>query len=89
MTARLAACAQLSGPVASTYRWLDRVDHAEEWACAFKTAGRAWPALARFIRARHTYEVPQVTHEPLDGTADYLAWVDAQVDPDPDHGAAP
>ena len=33
---RLAACAQVSGPVASTYWWEDSVERAEEWLLTLK-----------------------------------------------------
>ena len=30
---RLAACAQVIGPVSSTYRWRSNIEHASEWYC--------------------------------------------------------
>ncbi len=77
--ARLAACAQVTGPVQSTYRWRDRVEETEEWCCTMKTIGAAWPALASFIRGEHPYELPEIVVAPLDGTAEYLAWVSSNI----------
>ena len=34
---RLAACAQVSGPITSTYRWQGQIENAEEWLCTAKT----------------------------------------------------
>lgn len=34
---RLAACVQVLGPVASTYRWRGAVERATEWLCLAKT----------------------------------------------------
>lgn len=34
---RLAACVQVNGPIASTFRWQGKVETAEEWACVIKT----------------------------------------------------
>lgn len=77
--AGLAACAQVAGPVWSIYRWHDRIEQAEEWRCSMKTIGAAWPALASFIRGQHPYELPEIVVAPLDGTAEYLAWVGSSV----------
>ena len=77
--AGLAACAQVTGPVWSSYRWRGGVEQAEEWRCSMKTTGAAWPALASFIRAEHPYELPEIVVTPLDGTAEYLAWVSSSV----------
>ncbi len=32
---RLAACAQVQGPIASVYRWQGAVERATEWYCRF------------------------------------------------------
>lgn len=77
--AGLAACAQVTGPVWSIYRWQGQVEEAEEWRCSMKTIGAAWPALAGFIRREHPYELPEIVVAPLDGTAEYLAWVSSSV----------
>lgn len=77
--ARLAACAQVTGPVLSVYRWRGEVQDAEEWRCSLKTTGEAWPALAAFLRGEHPYELPEIVVAPLDGTTEYLAWVQSCV----------
>ena len=77
--ARLAACAQVIGPVLSVYRWQGEVQEAEEWRCSLKTVGAAWPALAAFLRSEHSYELPEIVVAPLDGTTEYLSWVESCV----------
>lgn len=77
--ARLAACAQVSGPVLSVYRWQGVVREAEEWRCSLKTISAAWPALVTFLRGEHPYELPEIVVAPLDGTTEYLAWVQSCV----------
>jgi len=37
VAARVAACAQISGPVTSVYRWRGAVETAAEWRVQFKT----------------------------------------------------
>ena len=79
VTARLAACAQVVGPVASTYRWAGAVERAEEWYCHFKTTRAQAEALAAAIRARHSYELPELVAVPLDGSEEYLRWIAENV----------
>ena len=85
---RLAACAQVGGPVASVYRWQGRVERADEWVCRAKTTRAALPALERRVRSLHPYELPEILATPVTGPAAYLAWVRAEVVPPPPDGAA-
>ena len=77
--ARLVACAQVSGPIASTYRWQGGVERAEEWYCHLKTAPDRFDAVADAIRARHPYETPEIVGTLVTGTDDYAAWVRESV----------
>lgn len=80
---RLAACVHVVGPVASTYRWHDAVERAEEWACHCKTTAAAAPGLIARIRAGHPYELPEILVLPVvDGDPAYLRWIEASVRPD-------
>jgi periplasmic divalent cation tolerance protein len=77
---RLAACAQVSGPVTSTYWWEGEVQRATEWVCVYKTVARRVAELTAVVRAVHSYDVPEILVSPLSGgDADYLAWVDAET----------
>ncbi|WP_228977595.1 divalent-cation tolerance protein CutA [Streptomyces sp. DH12] len=74
--ARVAACAQVSGPVTSVYRWEGAVETAQEWQVLFKTAATRYDALETHLRARHDYATPEIIATPVvRGGADYLAWV--------------
>ena len=73
---RLAACAQVLGPVSSTYRWKGNSEHAEEWYCHLKTTVERLAELQKRIRELHPYEVPEVIAVPIShGDEQYLAWV--------------
>lgn len=79
---RLAACAQVSGPVSSTYWWDGEITTAAEWTCTLKTTSRRLPALMAALRAAHPYEVPEIlVTSTVGGDPDYLAWVRAETDP--------
>jgi len=73
---RLAACAQVQGPVQSTFHWQGAVDRASEWYCHLKTTRAAFPALERLIRSLHPYDVPEIIATPVvAGHEPYLAWI--------------
>jgi periplasmic divalent cation tolerance protein len=77
---RLAACAQVVGPVSSTYWWEGRVEHAEEWYCSLKTTDQRLPALQQRIRELHPYEVPEIVATPIaGGDPQYLDWIRTEV----------
>ncbi|MFE9248811.1 divalent-cation tolerance protein CutA [Streptomyces sp. NPDC007088] len=78
--ARLAACAQIDGPVTSVYRWEGRVETDTEWRVLYKTTAAAFDALSAHIAAEHDYEVPEIIATPITAGGDaYLAWVGREV----------
>ncbi|WP_244945275.1 divalent-cation tolerance protein CutA [Couchioplanes caeruleus] len=78
--ARVAACAQVSGPVTSTYWWEGKVEAAEEWRITFKTTTARYAALERHIREHHSYDVPEILCSPVTaGNPEYLEWLDAET----------
>lgn len=82
VTDRLAACAQVSGPVASTYRWGGAVEQASEWMCQLKTTRGQLAAIEAAFAHLHPYELPELTAVPLDGSAAYLRWIRDAVAPE-------
>jgi periplasmic divalent cation tolerance protein len=77
---RLAACAQVLGPVSSTYRWQNQVEQAEEWYCHLKTTLARLPALQARIRELHSYEQPEIIALPIvGGDPGYLRWIEEVV----------
>lgn len=82
VAARLAACAQVDGPITSTYWWDGALETASEWRVTFKTRSDLVSALTERIRAAHTYDVPEIVATPIvGGLPDYLAWIDAETSP--------
>ena len=77
---RLAACAQVLGPIVSTYWWQGAIETAGEWLCLLKTPSSRFSALAAHIRSEHSYATPEVTATPIThGSPDYLAWIDQET----------
>ena len=73
---RLAACANVVGPIRSIYRWQGEVEDAAEHLLLLKARAADVPAVDRRVRALHSYDVPEVLALPVAaaGTA-YLAWL--------------
>ena len=73
---RLAACAQIVGPVTSTYWWKGAMETAEEWVAVMKTTERLSAQLIAAIKAEHSYETPDIVAISIvDGLPDYLNWI--------------
>jgi len=72
---RLAACANVVGPIRSIYRWQGAVEDAAEHLLLLKARARDVTVLGERVRALHSYEVPEVLALPIRaGSAAYLAW---------------
>lgn len=73
---RLAACANVIGPIRSIYRWQGAVEEADEHLVLLKARGSDVAALEARVRALHSYDVPEVLALPVTaGSAAYLAWL--------------
>ena len=81
--ARLAACGQVAGPVASTFWWNEELERAEEWFVFLKTTADRYAELAAFITERHSYDEPEILAVPIiAGAAPYLAWLREETRPE-------
>lgn len=77
---RLAACANLLGPVESTYWWKGAVESAEEVILLLKTRASLFDRLSERIRGLHSYECPCIVAYPITlGTPDFLAWIETET----------
>lgn len=61
---RLAACANIDGPVSSTYLWKGVVEQAFEHVLWLKTTAPRWDALAALVAELHPYDVPALVAMP-------------------------
>ena len=79
---RLAACANVLGPVQSVYWWDGAVQTGDEAALILKTREDCVEALVARVKALHSYEVPCVATLPVaGGNADFLKWVETEAQP--------
>ena len=73
---RLAACANLIGPIRSIYRWKDNVEDATEHLLIIKTRANLYAALEKRVKELHSYEVPEIIAVKIEsGSPQYLAWI--------------
>jgi periplasmic divalent cation tolerance protein len=80
--ARLAACAQVAGPVASMYWWDGALERAEEWLVLFKLPADRYEELAAFVTERHSYDEPEIVALPIvAGSIAYLSWLREETRP--------
>ena len=83
---KLAACAQVVGPIVSTYRWQGKVEVADEWLVLIKTRTELYSKVEAAVRKMHSYENPEIVAIPIDRTTpDYLSWVyqETKTEPEP------
>lgn len=77
---RLAACAQVVGPISSVYWWQGEVESAAEWYCHLKTTADRVPALLARIRELHPYETPEIIAlAVMEGDPGYLKWIEESL----------
>ncbi|MFF5634749.1 divalent cation tolerance protein CutA [Streptomyces sp. NPDC012825] len=82
--ARLAACAQVSGPLTSVYHWRGAIEASEEWQVEFKTTEARHPALEAHLLAAHDYETPEILATRVTRVSEgYARWVERETAPDP------
>jgi len=78
---RLAACAQVVGPIKSTYWWQGAIEQGEEWLCLIKSKFSLYKQIEETIKKMHPYTVPEIIAVPvLAANPDYLSWMDAELD---------
>jgi periplasmic divalent cation tolerance protein len=76
LTARLAACVNLTGPIDSLYWWEGRIQRDSEVLMIIKTREELFDRLEEAVRRLHPYDVPEVVGLPIvRGSAPYLGWI--------------
>lgn len=82
VTRRLAATAQVHGPVRSFWWHLGERGDGEEWFATFKTTSDRYPDLEAHLISEHPWDNPEVTAVRLaTGSANYLAWIESTTAP--------
>jgi periplasmic divalent cation tolerance protein len=82
VAARLAACANIGGPIDSIYRWQGRVERAREVPLVLRTRAVLFDRVAAEAAALHPWEVPAITATGISSAApSYADWIAAETGP--------
>lgn len=74
--ARLAACAQVDGPIRSHYTWEGKTESEDEYRVTFKFAWSKAADLQAWVHTRHPYDLPQWVGIQADlASPAYQAWI--------------
>ena len=77
---RVAACVNVIPGAYSVFHWEGKVQEAAEWLLLIKTTRDRLEPLKSELRKIHSYTVPEVVAVPIvDGSDEYLEWVDREV----------
>lgn len=77
---RLAACVNIVAGLQSIFRWQGKIDKAYESLLLIKTTKPVFPALLKFLKNRHPYQVPEIISLPIQsGNREYLRWIETSV----------
>ena len=77
---RLAASAQVIGPISSIYSWNGQLETAEEWLVLFKSRSDLFAELSALVQQLHPYDRPEVVAVPITaGARSYLDWMNGQL----------
>ncbi|MBA4227662.1 MAG: divalent-cation tolerance protein CutA [Hyphomonas sp.] len=75
LEARLAACANLEGPVTSSYRWKGVIEQSFEFILWLKAPEANWAKIDAMVQRLHPYDVPAIVAMPLTHVSSaYEAW---------------
>ncbi len=77
---RLVACAQISAPITSIYRWQGKVCTATEYTLALKTLRQHYPIIKEIILREHPYETPEIIAQEITMISEsYAHWLQQEV----------
>jgi periplasmic divalent cation tolerance protein len=77
---RLVACAQISGPVSSSYWWQGKIASSEEYLLVMKSDESRYDELEQCIRELHPYETPEIIATVITHLSeDYRQWLEKEL----------
>jgi periplasmic divalent cation tolerance protein len=80
LSARLAACVNISSTIESHYWWKGKRTRGKEVMLFIKTKAAAYKKLEALLLKHHSYSVPEIIALPLaNGSKSYLRWIAREV----------
>jgi periplasmic divalent cation tolerance protein len=78
--ARLAACAQVEGPIVAYYFWDGVKEKSEEYRVTFKGLPAQIASLETWVHARHPYQLPEwIVIKTEHVSEKYLSWARSRL----------
>lgn len=77
---RLIACAQVSGPITSYYRWEGSIANSTEFTLTLKTTSKLCEQIITQLKEYHPYDLPEIViQSSTQGSVEYVKWVESEV----------
>lgn len=77
---RLIACAQISGPMTSFYRWKGETTSSTEFMLSLKTTLACVGTVKAMVMKEHPYDLPEIIVQQIDNSSvEYSNWVYGEV----------
>ena len=76
---KLIACAQISGPITSLYRWEAVTTSATEFTLNLKTTPQHLKEVRSLLSQEHPYDLPEIIVHEVNASDDYSTWVYGEV----------
>ncbi len=77
---KLIACAQISGPITSLYRWEGVKTSATEFCLSLKTTPPCMEAVKALLCQEHPYDLPEIIVQEIHNSSnEYSRWVYGEV----------
>jgi len=78
VSAGVAVCVQIEGPITSVYRWEGHVEESTEFRLMFKLLASQSSALEAHVLGQHPYDIPEWIMVPVAQIGEkYLSWAQA------------
>lgn len=79
---KLIACAQVTGPITSFYRWQGETTTAAEFSLSLKTTPSCTEDVKTLLSREHPYDLPEIiVQEIVHSSKEYSRWVHGEVQP--------
>lgn len=77
---RLVACANVLGPIRSTYHWQGAIERDDEVPLLLKTRAALFDRVVARVEALHPYDVPSILGVPIERVNEaYATWVSGET----------
>ena len=81
LSEKLIACAQLSSPITSYYRWDGDIASSTEFILTLKTTEALCERVKTRLKKTHPYQLPEIVVQAVTGSSvEYTEWVENEVE---------